>query len=255
MAEIQDEIEEQGELETVENQIQQETQEQSKPELPEKYRGKTLEDIVKMHQEAEKMVGRQAQEVGEVRRLADELLRSQLSKPVEKEKPKEIDFFENPQEAIRQAIDNSPKVQAAEQYAVQAQRQQALQTLANKHADYQQVVKEDEFNNWIKSSQIRTQLFQQADNYDFNAADELISTYKQLKAVKQQQTTQAVSEVEKKARDKTMQAASVDTGGSGESSRKVYSRATLLYKRIHDPAWIEAHQDEISQAYREGRVR
>ena len=47
-------------------------------EIPEKYKGKNLEDIVRMHQEAEKLIGRQAQEVGEVRRLADELLKQKL---------------------------------------------------------------------------------------------------------------------------------------------------------------------------------
>jgi predicted protein tyrosine phosphatase len=31
-----------------------------------------------MHQEAEKLIGRQAQEVGEVRKLADSLLKQQL---------------------------------------------------------------------------------------------------------------------------------------------------------------------------------
>jgi hypothetical protein len=46
----------------------------AKPELPDRYRNKSLEDIVKMHQEAEKVIGRQAQEVGEVRKLADELI-------------------------------------------------------------------------------------------------------------------------------------------------------------------------------------
>jgi hypothetical protein len=34
--------------------------------IPEKYKGKSVEEIVKMHQEAEKMIGRQAQEVHEV---------------------------------------------------------------------------------------------------------------------------------------------------------------------------------------------
>src|SRR4030066_50064 len=128
MTEEQVEFEEQGELETVEAEIaQQESQEQ--PSVPEKYRGKSVEDIVRMHQEAEKLIGKQAQEVGEVRRLADELLRSQLAKPVEKEKPQEVDFFENPQEAIRQAVENNPRVLAAEQYALQAQRGQAMQKL------------------------------------------------------------------------------------------------------------------------------
>jgi len=65
------------------------------PELPDRYRGKSIEDIVKMHQEAEKVIGRQAQEVGEVRKLADELIKQNLggkSQPVEKQEP-EVDFF------------------------------------------------------------------------------------------------------------------------------------------------------------------
>ena len=37
-----------------------------RPRIPDKYSGKSLEDIVNMHQEAEKLIGRQAQEVGEV---------------------------------------------------------------------------------------------------------------------------------------------------------------------------------------------
>ncbi|CAB4140707.1 hypothetical protein UFOVP408_58, partial [uncultured Caudovirales phage] len=66
-------------------------------EVPEKYRGKNLADIVKMHQEAEKLIGKQAQEVGEVRKLADELIKQNLGKnqPVVEEAP-EVDFFEDP---------------------------------------------------------------------------------------------------------------------------------------------------------------
>ena len=46
------------------------------PELPEKYRSKTLEEVIRMHQEAEKLIGKQAQEVGEVRKLAELTTRS-----------------------------------------------------------------------------------------------------------------------------------------------------------------------------------
>ena len=60
---IDDDKEEFGELEIEEQKIEQ------KPELPEKYREKSLDEIVRMHQEAEKLIGKQAQEVGEVRKL------------------------------------------------------------------------------------------------------------------------------------------------------------------------------------------
>ncbi len=51
---IDDDKEEFGELEIEQQKIQQ------KPELPEKYREKSLDEIVKMHQEAEKLIGKQA---------------------------------------------------------------------------------------------------------------------------------------------------------------------------------------------------
>lgn len=242
---------EQGELETVEAEIaEQESQEQ--PNVPEKYRGKSVEDVVRMHQEAEKLIGKQAQEVGEVRRLADELLRSQLAKPVEREKPKEIDFFENPQEAIRQAVDSNPKVLAAEQYSLQARREQSFGKLLQRHPDAVQLAQNPEFVNWVNGSKVRAQLFQQANaSWDYEAADELIGTYKQLNAVK----TQQVSRVEKDARDSTMKAASVDAGGSGESSKKSYRRADLINLRIRDPQKYEAMLPDIERAYAEGRVR
>ncbi len=85
-------------------------------EMPEKYRQKSLEEVVKMHQEAEKLIGKQAQEVGEVRKLADELIKQNLSskqQPIEEEP--EVDFFENPQEAVRRTVDNHPDVLAARQ--------------------------------------------------------------------------------------------------------------------------------------------
>ena len=251
MTEEQVEFEEQGELETVEAEIaQQESQEQ--PSVPEKYRGKSVEDIVRMHQEAEKLIGKQAQEVGEVRRLADELLRSQLAKPVEKEKPQEVDFFENPQEAIRQAVENNPRVLAAEQYALQAQRGQAMQKLVQVHPDALQLSQAQEFLGWVNGSNIRKKLFQEANmKWDFDSANELLSTYKQLNAKKAQQ----VSEVEKKARDSTLKAASVDTGGTGESSKKVYRRADLINLRIRDPQKYDAMRPDIELAYSEGRVR
>jgi hypothetical protein len=65
------------------------------PGLPDKYRDKSLEDIVRMHQEAEKLIGKQAQEVGEVRKLADELIKQNLSSKQQtiKEEEPEVDFF------------------------------------------------------------------------------------------------------------------------------------------------------------------
>lgn len=255
MAEVQElESPEVGELEAVEEQIAAKQTSAAPPEadLPEKYKGKSVVDIVKMHQEAERLIGRQAQEVGEVRKLADELLRSQLKpKEPEVQPPKEVDFFENPQEAIKRAVETNPAVLEARQYAIQAQRTQAVQQLQQTHPDFQQIVKDQDFLQWVGASAVRQKLMREADAYDFTAANELLSTFKEIRQLKQQRT----AEVDTKARDSALKAAAVETGGSGESGRKVYRRADLIRLKMRDPGKYEAMQDEILSAYAEGRVK
>jgi hypothetical protein len=56
---------------------QEEVQQETVEDLPPKYKGKSLDEIIKMHQEAEKLIGRQAQEVGEVRKLKRKIFLSQ----------------------------------------------------------------------------------------------------------------------------------------------------------------------------------
>lgn len=260
MAEVQDLEVEVSEIEAIE-QLDAETKQAAevevKPEapeddIPEEFRGKSQAELARIAMHARKEMGRQGNELGEIRKLADDLIKSQLRQKPEEEKPKEVDFFENPQEAIRQAVEANPKVQAAEQYALHAQQAMAKQLLAQKHPDFAAVVQDGEFAEWVKASKIRTQLFRAAEGYNVDAADELLSTFKQLRAKKQ---APAVSEAEKQVRDSALKAASVETGGSGEGSRKVYRRADLIRLKMRDPAKFDAMQDEIDAAYRDGRVK
>ena len=226
-------------------------------EVPEKYKGKNLEDIVKMHQEAEKLIGRQAQEVGEVRRLADELLKQQLSGKQQAQTPKqeetqEIDFFEDPQKAVAKAVQNHPDVLAAKKAALQMKAMQTQQRLAATHPDFTDIIKDGEFIEWVKGSPLRLNMYAMADSqYDFDAANELLSTFKQIRTAKTAQTQEAG----KQARQQNLKAAAVDVSGTGESSKKVYRRADLIRLRMTDPNRYEALQPEIMAAYAEGRVK
>ncbi len=244
-----------SELDAVE-QKQQQPQEQQQPsfEVPEKYKGKTAEDIIRMHQEAEKLIGKQAQEVGEVRKLADELLKQSLASKtqhVEQQEP-EIDFFEDPKKAIQKELSAHPDVIAAREAALTFKKMQIQQKLNSDHPDFTQVVQDPEFVNWVKSSPVRMGLYAKADaEYDYDSANELLSTFKQIKSVKAQET-KAAGEV---ARQSALKSAAVDVGGTGESSKKVYRRADLIRLRMTDPARYEALSDDIMRAYQEGRVK
>ena len=227
--------------------------EESKSELPEKYREKSLEEVVRMHQEAEKLIGKQAQEVGEVRKLADELLKQNLgSKQQQVEVEPEVDFFENPQKAVQNTIDRHPDVLAARQAGMEFKRMQIQQKLAQDHPDYTQVVNDSEFQNWVKSSPIRLGLYARADGeFDYDSANELLSTFKQLRGIKAKESEKASDAT----RTKSMKAAQVDVGGSGESSKRVYRRVDLIRLKMTDPQRYETLNDEILAAYAEGRVR
>lgn len=230
-------------------------------ELPEKYRGKTAIEIARMHQEAEKLIGRQANEVHEVRSLADQLLKQQLesNKKVQQqpiEESLEEDFFADPKQAVNRQVEKHPAVIEARQAALEMKKMKTAQQLAAKHPDFGTIAQDAGFQDWVKSSAIRLQLFTKADaEYDFESADELLSTYKEIKQIKQAQQTASAAKVETKAQEQAMKAATVDVGGAGESSRKVYRRADLIKLRMTDPDRYDQMADEIMAAYAEGRVK
>ncbi len=230
-------------------------------ELPEKYRGKSAIEIARMHQEAEKLIGRQANEVHEVRSLADQLLKQQLeaNKRVQQEPIEESleeDFFTDPKQAVNRQVEKHPAVLEAKQAALELKKMKTAQQLAAKHPDFTSIAQDAGFQDWVKSSKVRLALFAKADGeFDFDSADELLSTYKELKQIKQQNQVTQTAAVESKAQEQAMRAASVDVGGAGESSRKVYRRADLIKLKLTDPERYNALQDDILAAYAEGRVK
>lgn len=232
-------------------------------EIPEKYKNKSLDEIVRMHQEAEKLIGRQAQEVGEVRKLADSLLRQQLEAKHDKqpEPAQEIDWFEDPQKAVHQAIESNPVLrQLQEQQVIQAQRS-ALEAIEKTHPDFVSVAQSEDFQQWVSSSRARQRLYNDANNYDVDSALELLDNYKSLRGLRQQkeETSKAADEALKKTdsegRSKALKAAAVQQGGTGETGKPVYRRADLIRLRMQDPNRYDSMADEILSAYAEGRVR
>lgn len=245
-----------SELEVVAEQIEQQQEDQQKSAIedviPDEFKGKTASEIAKEALFYRSQMGKQANELGEVRKLADELIKSQLHKPKEQEVSKEIDFFENPQGAMNQAIERNPEVQAAKQFAVQARQEQARLKLLQDHPDALNIVQEGDFNTWINKSKVRQELLNRAhNNFDVDAANELFSNYKELKSAK----TVAISDSEKAARKDAVNSAGVDSGGSGEKSKKLYKRTDIMKLMTHDRKKYESMRDEIELAYLEGRVR
>lgn len=229
-------------------------EEQQESTIPDKYQGKSIEEIVQMHQEAEKLVGRQSSEVGELRKIVDDFIKTKVEEtkqevsPQQDESVNDLDFFENPKEAITKAISSSDEVKQMRELLASQQQQTILSKLNEKHPDYVDIVQDGEFAEWVKASQVRMELLKRADAYDFSAADELLSTWKQLSGVR---------EVSKQDRKQQIKAASTGSGkGSGEpTTRKIYRRSDIVNLMIKDPERYKANVEEFDRAYREGRVK
>ena len=268
MAKFEDPLQEELEFDEVEEEQKPEEQveepaveEQPEPEIPDKYRNKSIHDIVKMHQEAEKLIGKQAQEVGEVRKLADELLKRELSKKEAVQPPKEdkIDYaqrlYDDPISVVNETVDKHPAITEAKKQAESFKQQQVLQRLTSQFPDWETTISKPEFADWIKSSPIRMRLFAEANSqYDFDSAAELLNTWNVLNPVKQTKELDVVSESRKETA-KNLKAATVDTGSLAPSSKKTYRRSDLINLRLRDPDRYYAMQDEIMDAYATGRVK
>lgn len=232
------------------------TTQPSEDSIPDKYRGKTTEEIIRMHQEAERLIGRQAQEVGEVRRLADTLIKQQLEGTGKQPEPvsQEIDFFEDPVKAVSKVVESNPTLKRLEQQALEQQKAQTAQILQSRHPDFAEIASSQEFRTWVSGSKVRQALYASADNYDLDAALELMDTYKAIKGVQAAQTTE-LKKADDTTRKQAIKAASVQSGGTGESSKKIFRRADLIRLKMTDPDRYADMADEIMAAYAEGRVK
>jgi len=222
-------------------------------QIPSKFQNKSVEDVAKYYSELEKSYGKQAQELGNARKLADQLVQRELdsktAEPTKVDEPVEFDY-DNPIESIGKLVDQrlkpvTDKLTKADSYSVEQQ-------LKSKHPDFVEVVATPEFNDWVNSSNVRMDLYSRANNnLDLEAADELLINYKA------QNPTVSTASIDDKERNVQSRVADMTTesGSSGQTSTKVFKRKEIINLRTQNPTKYWEMADEIRQAYVEGRVR
>jgi hypothetical protein len=231
------------------------------PAIPEKFQGKSMEDVIQSYVNLEKEYGNKSNEIGELRKLTDQILLNQAQQQQAPARQAEDinedvgfdDFIEDPKLAVNKALETNPTIQRLEQH-IEAQAVDASrQALLSAHPDAEAVVASPEFQNWIAESPGRAQMLQAAHvNRNVDVAVDMLNMYKQTKQVT---NDEAVTERDAKAKA-DLKRASVETGGRPSGgTKKVYRRAELIELKLRDPARYEAMRDEIHQAYAEKRVR
>lgn len=233
-------------------------------EVPAKYAGKSIEDVIKMHVEAEKAMGRQGNELGELRRFADSLVQRDLSQASEPKKD---------QSAAAPAVewndeDPTGSVQAMIKAALSdelAGVKQSLGTLGAQTTEARLVEAHGKsvaktwqsqgFVDWVSASKVRQQLYATGNRGDFDSAHELLDTYKALnKTAAPSDDPEPATAEDPTAAAKKVQLESASGRKASNAGKPTYRRADIMKMRQENPDEYRAHFAAIQQAYIEGRV-
>lgn len=240
-----------------EAQVETQIEVQSEPDLPPKFKGKPVDEIVRSYEELEAKFGKQGQELGELRKLTDEILKRQLASGTSNGDTSSRQSNDDTELAILNADPDLDRAIAKKLAPVleevrEVKKEKMTSKLNESHPDFIDIVKDTEFQDWVKANRVRLDLFAQADqNYDFKAADELFSAWKDRKGSKP-----AAAKETKKVTEETFKKATMETGVASESAPgKIYSRADIMRLNLEDPYKYAQLQPEIMKAYAEGRVR
>jgi hypothetical protein len=215
------------------------------------------------YKELEQHNSRQAQELGGLRNentryksAFDDYLLNPT--PVTEQAPVQLegpvttdDLLERPDQVINQAIENHPAIREAQVNAENARRTAILDaksTFEGSHPKYQETMSDPAFAEWVRASNTRIGLAQQADQWDFQAADALFTLYEaeqKLNGMTAQSAT-----------DTALQNATLESAGIGEPPPEArYSRREMRehmiksrqgnqeserYLEVHLPMYREA---------------
>lgn len=236
------------------------------PKIPEKFRGKTREEIAESYVNLEKERGRLANELNQVRQTVDQLanLERTGNKKEEQDPITPDDLFQDPEKAIAQTIERNPAIQTLSSKAEQIERSIQLNEFSRRHPTYQEDLANPEFRDWITSSPVRTRLATAADGYDFQAADDLWNLWKEHKQLREQAAAMNRAAQEEDRRRKELEGTLEGGSGNSTEEKKVFSRSEIidLKKRalqgdpkaraiVEDPTW----RAEVNRAYLEKRVQ
>jgi len=261
-------ITDQTEISTQES-VEVQNEETQQPGLAnsEKYAGKTMDDVIKMQIEAEQLMSRQSGELGdakaelrEQKQLVKALLDAQRSAAeatpnIDESVDFEQDFYSDPADAVNKAIENHPElIEARKERQIQQQKHQ-VGILEKAYPDWQDRVADKTFQDWVGSSEIRTEMFRKADSdYRPDYAIELFDMFDKVNMIDK---TKEVQKQETAKRDKALKATTTETRSTSDSigGKKVYRRSDLINLQVTDPNRYASLADEIQSAYAEGRVK
>lgn len=196
-------------------------------EIPARYKDKSTDDLISMHVNLEKVLTRQGNELGQLRKVVDaqtQLLTRQPV-PLTQTEPKEFkvsaeNLLNEPVQTVNSVIEQNPAIKSGANRLNQLEMEVARGRFEQTNPAYTQDLNDPEFQSWVLASKIRSKLLASLNGYNFEAGNELWELWTEHKGAKTAAET---------ARTSRVQAAGVTKTGTSEPIGKpIYSRIKLM---------------------------
>lgn len=246
----------------IEDASEQSQQRQEESTIPERFRGKPVEEVARSYTELEKLYSKQAQDLGAMRRTVDELVNLKLPSDIKAgepvTKPVTVDeVYEDADKAIRRVVkeESADRIAALEKELQQERIERAMGEFTKTYPTWKQDAASPEMINWIHEKPYRVRLARAADAGDLDAAADLFGSYYDTRAP-------VVKQEKRDEKRRRVLSAGLESAGAGvPETVETYSRSALLDKRIaakrgdsSAERWLASHGASIQQAYAEGRI-
>lgn len=234
-----------------------------------RFAGKSPEEIMESFAEAQTLISRQGQELGELRKTTQTLIELQSRPVVTQETPTKVkpekgitvdDLYDAPEETIGKVVDKksketSERVAALEKELAERKRTDIYSTLERKYPGSLEAAKTQEFADWVTASPARLRLARAADSYDIDSANDLFELWYEKKGAAGKAAANATRE--QQFRDASLESSSPD----GVEHVPTFSRHDLTEKRIAAKngnrtaeRYLQTNGAAITLAYQEGRI-
>ena len=213
--------------------------------IPEKFKGKSISEVIDSYTALESEFGRRNTEVGDMRKTLDSILKQQLEGSIDETEEDEDAT------AVEKALAKSPTLKAVTDGLTEQSRQVARNEFDKAHPNGTKMIGSKAFVKWVTDSPVRTNQFRTANTgYDYDTISEMLGTYTELASVRKEKTA-----VKREGTMKALETPNANGGGdTGAAKRKVFKLSDLMKLRDTDPARYEKLGPVINKAYAEGRV-
>lgn len=215
-------------------------------QIPEKFKGKSINDVINSYTALESEFGRRNNEVSDMRKTLDSILKQQLEAGTDETEQDEDAA------AVEAALAKSPTLKAVTNTLQEQSRNTARNEFVKTHPDAMKVINSKAFVKWVTDSDVRTNQFRDAnDGYDYDTMSEMLGTYTELSSVRKERAA-----AKREGDMKALETPDADGGGAGTGAakRKVFKLSDLMKLRNTDPERYEKLGGVINKAYAEGRV-